>query len=102
MESLEDLSQLQNLKRVAAEMYSLRLYLKIYIAGVLTVFLLGTTLTTIFLFIYLFYEFNIYESIYSQIPNDLRKTYKSKIVLFVKWLDRIVDEAIQDNSLSQK
>lgn len=95
MEEIQ-LEKLKHLYRLSDEMATFRLYLKIYFAGVLTTFVLGTIPTLIVLFIYLFYEFNIYEGLLRQIPADLRMKYKSKILLLVKWIDRITSEALEE------
>lgn len=89
-----EIGDLRQLQRLADEISAFRLYLKIYFAGILTTFVLGQTLTMIFLFIYLFYEFNIYEGMYRQIPVDLRNKYNSKILVTIKWLDKIATEAL--------
>lgn len=83
------------LRRIADEVSTFRIYMKIYFAGFFTTFILGTTLTMLVLFIYLFYEFNIYDSICKQIPLDIRKKYKSKILVFVKWVDRVASESLE-------
>jgi hypothetical protein len=95
MEELQ-LSDIKQLHRIVDEVSTFRIYMKIYFAGIFTTFILGTALTMMVLFIYLFYEFNIYESISRQIPLDIRKKYRSKILVFVKWIDRVASESLSD------
>ena len=96
MEELEDVD-LKQLSRIAEEVSMFRIYMKIYFSGIFTTFILGSTLTMIILFIYLFYEFNIYDVLCKQIPVDIRKKYKSRILIFVKWIDRIITESLGED-----
>jgi hypothetical protein len=102
MENLSS-NDILHLRKIAEDVYSFRIYFKIYIAGILTVFVLGNILTTVFLFCYLFYEFNIFESIKTQIPIDIRNRYNSKILQIIKWIDHVATESLhsKDNGNSK-
>ena len=84
---------IEKIRYLNGEVSMFRTYLKFYMGGILTTFILGTTLTMIFLFLYLFYEVNLYDYILSQIPLDIRRRYKSRIVVLVKWIDKAVTES---------
>jgi len=88
----------QELQRLANEISTFRIYLKIFIAGIITSLILGNTLTTIFLFLYLLYEFNIYDTIFNQVPLELKKKYKSKVLLLIKWIDKVATEALHSEN----
>ena len=42
--------------------------------------------------VYVCYQFNIIQTLYCQIPEDIRYRYKSKILVVLKWLCAIMED----------